>query len=74
MDVLEKFKTPAGTIILSIIWGLGLSTLFKKSCQSNNCKIYKYVNPSVNDVKKSYYNYGGSHCYQFDPIIASCNA
>jgi hypothetical protein len=72
MLIYNKLNTLAGTIILSIFWGLGLSTLFKKSCDGNNCKVYKYINPNINELKHSYYNYGGKSCYQFEPVLVKC--
>ena len=67
----EVFNTQAGTIFFSILFGLGLSTVFNKSCEGKNCKIYKYVNPNPQSMKDKYYNYGTNSCYQYDPVIHS---
>ena len=69
----DLMKSKTGTIILSILWGLGLAAMFKKSCDGKNCKIYKYVSPASQSVKDTYYNYGTYNCYQYDPIIANCD-
>ncbi len=68
----EIFKTQLGSIILSVIWGLGLSTLFRKACQGRTCQIMKYTGPSPAEIEKSYYNYGTNSCYKYSPIISKC--
>jgi hypothetical protein len=67
------FKSKTGIVIISIIWGLGLSALFRKSCEGRNCKIIKYVGPNPNEVSNSYYNYGGTQCYNYQPIMTKCH-
>jgi len=61
-----------GKIVFSIIWGLGLAVLFKKTCEGKSCKIYKYVSPNIDEIKNKYYNYGTLDCYKYDPIITKC--
>lgn len=64
------FKSRLGIIIISIIWGLGLSTLFNRACQGRNCYIVK--GPNIEDTSKKYYNYGTEKCYQYYPVITKC--
>lgn len=68
----EIFKSRVGIIIISIIWGLGLSTLFRKACNGRTCQILKYAGPDPNQVKNTYYNYGTPDCYKYSPVISSC--
>jgi hypothetical protein len=68
----EILKTRIGVVIISIIWGLGLSTLFRKACQGRKCQIIKYSGPDPNEVKGDYYNYGNGQCYQYSPILSKC--
>lgn len=70
----EIFKTRMGVIILSVIWGLGLSTIFRKACNGRTCQIVRYIGPDPQEVEKQYYNYGTKSCYQYQPVIASCDA
>ena len=58
-----------GNIIISIIWGLGLATLFKKACVGRNCIIIK--SPSLKKIKNNIYNFDGK-CYKFTPKITKC--
>ena len=41
MELSKVFKTETGRIIMSVLLGLGLATLFRKSCQGKNCMIFK---------------------------------
>jgi hypothetical protein len=67
------FETPTGKIILSIIWGLGLSTLFQKSCNyGNSCKIIEYRGPP-SELNNKIWNYGDSNkCYKLNTKIVKC--
>lgn len=69
----EFLKSRSGVVILSIIWGLGLATLFKKSCEGNNCRIIEYRGPTTKEVS-GHWQYGGpdSDCYKLQPYIVSC--
>ena len=40
------FKDSTGIILLSIILGLGFASLFKKVCQSDECKVIRYRTPN----------------------------
>ena len=66
------FKSRTGIIIVSVIWGLGLSTLFRKACQGNKCKVVVYQGPNPHELKDTYYNYGDQQCYQYYPHISQC--
>jgi hypothetical protein len=41
--------TSMGKIILSILLGLGLSTIFRQVCNSKDC--YKFIGPKHNDLR-----------------------
>jgi len=70
----EILKTRVGIIIISVIWGLGLSTLFRKACQGRTCQVIKYTGPDPNEIQSSYYNYGTGNCYKYSPVISKCVA
>lgn len=69
----DLFKTRTGIIIVSVIWGLGLSTLFRKACEGRKCQVIKHVGPDFDEVAGTYYNYGTSSCYQYHPVMTKCN-
>ena len=39
-NVIKSMKTDIGKMILSIILGIGLASLFRKSCESRNCLVF----------------------------------
>ena len=68
----EFLKSHAGIVLLSIIWGLGLATFFKKSCESNDCRVIEYRGPTTKEAT-GYWNYGENNsCYRIKPIIVKC--
>jgi len=48
------------TIIISIIWGLGIAALFRKVCDGNKCIVIK----SPDNMNK-YYQKNNKECYNF---------
>ncbi len=65
---LLNYKTTR--IILSIIWGIGLSTLFKRVCKERKCIIIKA--PKLNLIKNKIFEFDNK-CYIFKPKITTCN-
>jgi hypothetical protein len=63
------FESKAGSIIISIILGLGLAALFRKACHDNKCIVVK--GPPVEEVQKYYYKIN-EDCYQYKPVFAEC--
>ena len=66
------FKTPIGIAFISIIWGLGLSTIFRYSCEGSKCKVIVYKGPPVKEIDETVFNYGTNECYKYSPIIINC--
>tara|TARA_E500000178_G_scaffold276858_1_gene275865 strand:- start:29 stop:235 length:207 start_codon:yes stop_codon:yes gene_type:complete len=60
----KKYK-----IIVSIILGLGIATLFRKVCEGRNCIIIKGKSPA--DVEKNSYRYKDK-CYKYKSVSAKC--
>lgn len=67
--IINIVKTKHGRIILSIILGIGLASIFRKTCKATGC--FKFVSPSISDVEKSVYAYAGS-CYKFSTETINC--
>ena len=57
-----------GSIIVSIILGFGLSSLFKKVCKQN-CIVYKITN--YKNIKEKIFDHDDK-CYIFEKIKSSC--
>ena len=68
----EILNSKIGIIIISIIWGLGLSTLFRHACKGNNCQIVTYNGPNPKDIDGKYFEYGTGTCYQYEPYMIPC--
>ena len=60
-----------GRVLISIIWGLGLATLFKKSCTNNRCIVIK--NPGKDVIENNTYSYQGmKDCLKLKPVLDKC--
>ena len=57
-------------IIVSIILGLGIASLFKTVCEGRNCIIIK--GPSVNEIETNTYKFDNK-CYQYKSQHTNCN-
>ena len=67
---IKKFlKGRTGMVFISIILGLGLSTVFKVSCDSNNCVVI-YKSPDFKDKKIIKYN---KKCYEANEHMETCD-
>ena len=66
---MQLFKTYEGRILISILWGLGLASIFKKVCSGKNCVIYKAPNPE--DIQDKIYGHNDK-CYKYDIHNMNC--
>ena len=66
----NMLSSKEGRIVLSIIWGLGLATLFRKVCVGRSCIVIKA--PSLKKIENNVYGFDGK-CYKFNPEITKCN-
>ncbi len=68
--MLQKFtSTSEGKIILSIIWGLGLSALFRKACKGRSCIIIK--GPKPEEMNNKIYLFD-EKCYKYSAVNTTC--
>jgi hypothetical protein len=58
-----------GQIVISILLGLGLASLFRKVCNDRNCLVFKA--PAIEEVSSSTYTYADK-CYTFKPKSIKC--
>lgn len=66
----KVIHTKFGKIVVSIILGLGLASLFRKVCDGADC--LKFRSPSVKEVEGSVYEHGGE-CYKFKAKTTECS-
>lgn len=66
----NMLSSEEGRIVLSIVWGLGLATLFRRVCVGRSCIVIKA--PNLNKIENNVYGFDGK-CYKFNPEITKCN-
>ena len=69
MNLLNKMKTPSGKIIMSILLGIGLATLFRSVCDDESCTTYVAVKPE--DVKDKIIK-NNNQCYKYSLETTRC--
>lgn len=68
---LERFvQTETGKILMSIILGVGLASIFKASCKDKNCILMKA--PALDQLNDKVYKVDNK-CYKFKPTQTKCN-
>jgi hypothetical protein len=65
--MLKQLQTEKGKMFISILLGIGLAGLFRKSCENRNC--LKYVSPPLGN--KSYKHEGS--CYRMRATPIKCD-
>ena len=65
----DIMNNPSGRILVSILLGLGLASVFRKVCSGQNCVIIKA--PPSKDVNKYYYKID-DECYKYTPYATKC--
>jgi hypothetical protein len=69
---LGKFvHTETGKIIMSILLGFGLASLFRTVCKDKDCIIFHA--PPLDKFKDKIYK-NGDKCYKYTPVATKCNA
>jgi hypothetical protein len=63
--------TPAGKILISVIFGLGLAALFYKACDDKSCLVFQ--GPIISDMDGKITQYGDGECYQNEVIQTKCD-
>lgn len=61
--------TSTGSMIVSVIIGLGLASFFRKVCKDGRCVVIK--GPDVQEIKEKVYKID-NECYQYTPVITDC--
>lgn len=71
MNINRFIKTEPGQIMLSIILGLGLATMFRKVCNDKKCLVFK--GPTLSEFEDKVYQHG-EKCYKYNINPNSCNS
>lgn len=68
---ISKFlHTPNGKLIMSLLLGFGLATLFRTVCKDKNCIIYQA--PPLDKIQDKIYQHGDK-CYKYTPVSTKCD-
>ncbi len=59
-----------GKILISVILGLGVASLFRRSCKDRKCMVFRA--PSMNEVEQNIYKHDGG-CYKFSHNAITCD-
>lgn len=70
--MLEFLKDRPFVIIISLLWGLGLSCMFRQACVGRDCIVIKAPAPN-NIIGKVFREPGGKKCYTYIPHTAICD-
>ncbi len=68
IDLHRFLSSRTGVILMSIILGLGVSTLFRMSCNSRSCIVY--TSPDFSKKKLIQYN---KKCYEPSEKMVKCD-
>lgn len=69
-DFKRLLRTETGHIVISIILGLGLATLFRRICTEGDCIHFHGV--VLGEVQDKVYKHD-EHCYKYIPSTSKCN-
>ena len=70
MGILDNLEiTREATIIISIVWGLGLSAIFRKACNGRNCIVMR--GPSPSEMENKIYKFDNK-CYRYKAQTTKC--
>jgi hypothetical protein len=70
MNFKRLLNTPLGKILISILLGIGLATMFRKVCKDKNCIIFN--GPVITDFQDKIFKHGES-CYKYSVISDTCD-
>lgn len=70
MAITDAFHTPSGSIIISVILGLGLAAVFRRACNERGCIVIKA--PPFTQVDGKTFKVDDAHCYKYTPYAVSC--
>jgi len=68
---LEKFvHSSTGRVIMSIILGIGLATMFRSVCKGKRCQII--ASPPMEEIADQVYKFDGK-CYKMEKESVKCD-
>jgi len=71
MGFQRLLHTETGRIIISIVLGLGIASLFRKACKNRSCIVFRA--PPLKDLEKDVYQLD-DRCYEYKPKAVKCDS
>lgn len=71
MNLKRLLNTPTGAILISIILGLGLASLFYKACNGKQCITFN--GPLISEIDGKTYKFG-EECYKYTLHPTKCDS
>ena len=71
MGFQRLLHTETGRIIMSIVLGLGIASLFRKVCKDRSCIAFRA--PPLKDLEKDTYKLDDK-CYEYKTMSVKCEA
>jgi hypothetical protein len=70
LNIKRLLNTDLGRVIISILLGIGLATLFRKACTDKNC--IEFNGPVISEVDGKTYKFGEA-CYLYNLTPTKCD-
>jgi|TARA_B110000008_G_C16912087_1_gene541127 hypothetical protein len=70
MNLKRLIYSDVGRIVISILLGLGLATLFRRVCKERDCLVFHA--PEINKIKNQVFKFKNK-CYKFEEEIEKCD-
>ncbi len=70
MQIRKIARDRTGSIMISVILGLGLAALFRHACTGDRCVVVRA--PDLSDVQRHVYRVSPNACYTYTPEAVPC--
>jgi hypothetical protein len=71
MNLKRLLNTPTGVFFISVILGIGLATLFYKTCSGKQC--INFNGPLISEIDNKTYKFG-EECYKYTFHSTPCDS
>jgi|TARA_B110001450_G_scaffold255121_1_gene281912 hypothetical protein len=70
MYIRRLIHGPVGRVVIPVLLGLGLATLFRKVCKDRSCLIFHAA--PLDKIKNQIFKYNDK-CYKFEEFAKTCD-
>jgi hypothetical protein len=70
MEFTKFLQSKEGQVIISIVLGLGLATMFRKACTGKSCIVIK--GPKIEEAQGFQYRIN-DECYKYTSYVVDCD-